>query len=303
MKTLLRRLSVGFVAEDAGGTEAIRTTAPRALTSAMAELGAARSWPATESCLETFVNADFLPPMIEELEDTSWRRYAVAAHSLGRFWLQLRVQAQRLRAVWLANGCAWSKRALDIAVSLALLITLSPLFLLIAALVWLEDRGPVFFPQTRVGQDGTEFKMYKIRSMCRDAEERLRELLGQNHHKEGVTFKLRDDPRITRVGKWLRKFSFDELPQLYNVLIGNMSLVGPRPPVPREVAKYSPAHRRRLAVKPGVTCIWQISGRSEIDFSGQVQLDVDYIENQSFWVDLKLLARTIPAVLSGKGAC
>src|SRR5207245_11794655 len=163
--------------------------------------------------------------------------------------------------------------------------------------------GPVFFAQTRVGQFGKEFKMHKIRSMCLDAEQRLKELLAQNQHKEGVTFKIKDDPRITRVGKWLRKFSFDELPQLFNVFIGNMSLVGPRPPVPREVAMYSLANRRRLAIKPGITCIWQISVRSEIDFSGQVELDVDYIENQNFWTDVGILARTVPAVFSGKGAC
>src|SRR4029077_20722288 len=131
------------------------------------------------------------------------------------------------------------------------------------------------------------FKMYKIRSMCLDAEQRLKDLLDKNQHKEGVTFKIKDDPRITHVRKWLRKFSLDELPQLYNVFIGDMSLVGPRPPVPREVAKYTPAHRRRLAAKPGITCIWQVSGRSEIDFSGQVQLDVNYIENQTFLLDLK----------------
>src|SRR5438045_6957490 len=145
--------------------------------------------------------------------------------------------------------------------------------------------------------------MYKIRSMCLDAEQRLKEILEKNHHKEGVTFKLKDDPRITKVGRWLRKFSLDELPQIFNVFIGNMSLVGPRPPVPREVAKYAPADRRRLATRPGITCIWQISGRSEIDFSGQVPLDVNYIEAQGFWLDMLILLRTVPAVLSGKGAC
>jgi lipopolysaccharide/colanic/teichoic acid biosynthesis glycosyltransferase len=227
----------------------------------------------------------------------------LAQHPLGRSWLITRVQGQRLRAFWLAHGHEFIKRGLDVTVSLAMLILLSPLFLIIATLVWLEDGGPIFFAQTRVGQYGREFKMYKVRSMCRNAEEKLRELLSKNVHKEGVTFKIKDDPRITRVGKWLRKFSFDELPQLYNVFIGDMSLVGPRPPVPREVAMYSPAHRRRLATKPGITCIWQISGRSEIDFSGQVQLDVDYIETQGFWLDMKILAWTIPAVLSGKGAC
>lgn len=205
--------------------------------------------------------------------------------------------------MYLANGNAWAKRALDVAVSLPLLALLAPVFAIIAALVWLEDGGPVFFAQTRVGRHGEEFKMYKVRSMCHNAEERLRELLQQNHHKEGVTFKIKDDPRITRVGKWLRKFSLDELPQLYNVLLGNMSLVGPRPPVPREVALYLPEDRRRLAVRPGVTCLWQVGGRSAIDFSGQVKLDVQYIETQSLWLDLKILLRTIPAVISGEGAC
>jgi lipopolysaccharide/colanic/teichoic acid biosynthesis glycosyltransferase len=215
----------------------------------------------------------------------------------------LHVQQQRLHAKWLAHGTEALKRMLDILLSFTALILLSPLFGLIALLVWIEDGGPIFFTQIRVGQFGREFKMYKIRSMCLDAEQRLKDLLAKNVHKEGVTFKLKDDPRITCVGKWLRKFSLDELPQLYNVLIGDMSLVGPRPPVPREVAKYSLEHRRRLAIKPGITCIWQISGRSEIDFSGQVQLDVNYIEHQTLWTDFLIMARTIPAVFSGKGAC
>jgi exopolysaccharide biosynthesis polyprenyl glycosylphosphotransferase len=239
-------------------------------------------------------------------EDTSLsllRRYAAAQNPLGRFWLQWHVEQQRLRAEWLAHGTAFTKRAFDIVVSAAFLLLLSPLFLVIAMLVWIEDGGPIFFAQTRIGRYGREFKMYKVRSMCHDAEKRLKELLEKNQQKEGVTFKLKDDPRITRVGKWLRKFSLDELPQFYNVFIGDMSLVGPRPPVPREVAKYSLAHRRRLAVRPGITCIWQVSGRSEIDFSGQVQLDVDYIESQSFLTDLRILLRTVPAVISGKGAC
>lgn len=239
----------------------------------------------------------------EDTKSNLLRRYSVAQTSLGRCLLRLHVDQQRLRAYWFAHGTSFFKRSLDITVCLFFLISLSPLFLLIAILVWIEDGGPVFFAQTRVGQFGREFKMYKIRSMCLNAEERLKELLEKNHHKEGVTFKVKDDPRITRVGKWLRKFSFDELPQLYNVFIGDMSLVGPRPPLPREVAKYSLAHRRRLAIKPGITCIWQISGRSEIDFSGQVQLDVNYIESQSMGTDFQILVRTIPAVLSGKGAC
>ena len=239
----------------------------------------------------------------QDITELLLRRYAFAQNPVGRLVLSLHVTQQRLHASWQANGTAVLKRAIDICVSFALLILLSPVFLLIAILVKLEDGGPVFFRQTRVGQYGREFKMYKIRSMCLDAEQRLKDLLANNHHAEGVTFKIKEDPRITRVGKWLRKFSFDELPQFYNVLIGDMSLVGPRPPVPREVAKYSLAHRRRLAIKPGITCIWQVSGRSEIDFSGQVQLDVNYIETQSFWMDVKILVRTVPAVISGKGAC
>jgi lipopolysaccharide/colanic/teichoic acid biosynthesis glycosyltransferase len=230
-------------------------------------------------------------------------RYPLPQGPLGRCFLMLYVQQQRLRAEWLAHGAAALKRTCDIVLSLAALLVLSPLFGIIALLVWIEDGGQIFFTQIRVGQFGREFKMYKMRSMCLDAEQRLKDLLAKNQHKEGVTFKLKDDPRITRVGKWLRKFSFDELPQLYNVLIGDMSLVGPRPPVPREVAKYSLEHRRRLAIKPGITCIWQISGRSEIDFSGQVQLDVNYIEHQTLWTDFLIMARTIPAVFSGKGAC
>ncbi len=238
-----------------------------------------------------------------ELDEALHRRFIAAQTPLGRFWLNARFQQQLLRAQWVGMGADILKRAFDILVSAMVLIVLSPLFLAIAVAVWVEDGGPMIFAQPRVGQYGRRFRMYKIRSMCLDAEERLQELLLKNQHKEGVTFKLKDDPRITRVGKFLRKYSLDELPQFFNVLSGDMSLVGPRPPVPREVAKYTPADRRRLAVRPGITCIWQISGRSEIDFSGQVQLDVRYIETQSFWSDLRILLRTVPAVLSGKGAC
>jgi exopolysaccharide biosynthesis polyprenyl glycosylphosphotransferase len=238
-----------------------------------------------------------------ELNSLVLRRYELAQSFAGRLLLNLHVEFQRMRASWIAGGAGAVKRGFDIAASFLALVVLSPLFAFIAIVVKIEDGGPVFFSQTRVGQFGRQFKMFKFRSMCLDAEQRLKDLIAKNHHKEGVTFKIKDDPRITRVGKWLRKFSLDELPQLFNVFIGNMSLVGPRPPLPREVTHYSLAHRRRLAVRPGITCIWQISGRANIDFSGQVQLDVDYIETQGFWVDVKILAKTIPAVLSGKGAC
>lgn len=224
-------------------------------------------------------------------------------HPLGRWGIWLQVEWQRLCWHCSVAGAQSTKRAFDLVASLLALIFLSPLLFVIGLLIRLEDGGPVFFKQTRVREFGREFKMFKYRSMCLDAEERLADLLARNQHREGITFKIADDPRITKVGKWLRKFSFDELPQLYNVLVGDMSLVGPRPPVPREVALYSLADRRRLLIKPGITCFWQISGRSEIDFSGQVLLDVKYIETRSFWLDIKILAKTVPAVLGGKGAC
>jgi len=231
------------------------------------------------------------------------RRFMSTQSLPGRCWLGVHVQWQRWLWRWLLHGAGIAKRTTDIIASAAALVALTPLFALIVLLIKLEDGGPVIFKQTRVGKFGREFKMYKFRSMCLDAEARLRELLAKNQHKEGVTFKVKDDPRITRAGRWLRKFSLDELPQFYNVLKGDMSLVGPRPPVPREVALYSLADRRRLAAMPGITCFWQISGRSEIDFSGQVKLDVQYIESQKFLVDVRILVKTVPAVLSGKGAC
>ncbi|MDB6122926.1 MAG: Undecaprenyl-phosphate galactose phosphotransferase [Pedosphaera sp.] len=240
----------------------------------------------------------------QEIKQLLVQHYLPVHRPLGRWRMTVHLFLKRLSWHWLVYREEVLKRAFDFSVSLFSLILLSPLFLLIGILVKLEDGGPVFFTQTRVGKFGREFKMYKVRSMCLNAEERLRELMARNQHGDkGVTFKIKDDPRITKVGRWLRKLSFDELPQLYNVLIGDMSLVGPRPPLPREVKRYTLADHQRLAVKPGITCIWQISGRSEIDFSGQVKLDVNYIESRSFWVDVTILAKTVPAVISGKGAC
>lgn len=230
-------------------------------------------------------------------------RLAAAQTLPGRWWLNLRVHWKAWLWRQVRDHGRRAKRLFDAAVSALLLLLFLPLLLLVALWIKLEDGGPALFVQIRVGQFGREFKMYKFRSMVLDAEARLEELLAKNRHREGVTFKIKDDPRLTRAGRWLRKFSFDELPQLFNVLKGDMSLVGPRPPLPREVAQYSLADRRRLAAKPGITCLWQIGGRSEIDFSGQVKLDVQYIEAQSFTLDIKILARTVPAVLAGKGAC
>jgi exopolysaccharide biosynthesis polyprenyl glycosylphosphotransferase len=238
-----------------------------------------------------------------EINTLVLQRFGASGQPLRRCRIRNRVRRQRLRWNWELRRDPWVKRLFDIVFSSAVICVFAPLFLLIAVLIKIEDRGPIFFTQIRVGKYGRLFKMYKFRSMCIDAEKRLEELKAKNKHKEGVTFKIKDDPRITRVGKWLRKLSMDEMPQFFNVLFGDMSVVGPRPPVPREVALYTPAHRRRLAVKPGITCIWQVSGRAEIDFSGQVALDVRYIECQSLLTDLKIAVQTIPAVLSGRGAC
>ena len=178
---------------------------------------------------------------------------------------------------------------------------LSPLFLLTALAIKIDNPGPVFFSQPRVGKQGRLFTMYKFRSMITGADKMKDQLLDRDE-SGGVIFKMKKDPRITKVGRIIRKLSIDELPQIWNVLKGDMSMVGPRPPVPREVAEYEYSDRRRLDVIPGITCIWQVSGRSNIDFKGQVRLDVDYINSQSFWGDLKILLKTIPAVLFGKGA-
>lgn len=236
-----------------------------------------------------------LPPALLE-------RFAAFESAVGRRRLHLYLERKRL--VWRGAlaGAHAAKRTLDVIGAACALVALAPLFLLVALFIKLEDRGPILFPQVRVGRHGREFKMLKFRSMRIDAEARLRELLAKNQHSQGVTFKIKDDPRITRIGRILRKFSVDEFPQFWNVLRGDMSLVGPRPPVPREVALYTLADRRRLAVKPGLTCLWQISGRSEIDFNGQVQLDVRYIESRSLREDIRILCKTVPAVLSGTGA-
>jgi exopolysaccharide biosynthesis polyprenyl glycosylphosphotransferase len=237
-------------------------------------------------------------PAIDPLLLSHWTAFE---SRFGLWRLKTSVRLRRLAWRWYVDGAELAKRAVDVAGSLAALLVLSPLLLAVALLVRL-DRGPVFFAQKRIGRFGREFRMYKFRSMRPDAEQRLAELLAANQHQTGVTFKIKNDPRITPIGRWLRRFSLDELPQFFNVLIGDMSLVGPRPPVPREVALYALADRRRLVVKPGITCIWQVSGRSEIDFPGQVRLDVSYIENQSLFQDLRILLRTPRAVIFGSGS-
>jgi lipopolysaccharide/colanic/teichoic acid biosynthesis glycosyltransferase len=194
------------------------------------------------------------------------------------------------------------KRLLDILISLVALILLSPLFAIVALLIKLTDGGPVIYVQTRIGKQGKPFPFPKFRSMVINADKLKDTLLNQAERKGDVTFKMKKDPRITKIGSFIRRFSIDELPQLWCVLIGDMSIVGPRPPVPREVALYSQEDRRRLEVTPGLTGIWQVSGRSDIGFKQQVELDVLYIESHGFLLDLKLILKTIPAVLTGKGA-
>jgi len=206
--------------------------------------------------------------------------------------------AWRLRA----DSAPWLKRALDLVGAGLLLIVTAPLLGLVALAIKLEDGGPILFRQVRVGKDGRHFLMYKYRSMVPNAEALKAKLMERNEMRDGVLFKIRNDPRVTRVGRICRRLSLDELPQLLNVLRGDMSLVGPRPPVPSEVARYDPAQRRRLAATPGITCLWQVSGRNDIDFHGQVRLDVQYIERQTLTMDISILLRTVPAALSGKGA-
>ncbi|OAN46049.1 glycosyl transferase [Chloroflexus islandicus] len=193
------------------------------------------------------------------------------------------------------------KRVLDITVASIAIVLTAPIMLITAILIKLESPGPVIFKQVRVGKDGEHFYCYKFRSMYVDAEQRLRELQAQNE-ADGPVFKMKRDPRVTRVGRVIRKLSIDELPQLFNVLQGDMSLVGPRPALPSEVAKYTYEQLGRLHAIPGITGLQQVSGRSDLDFKRWVELDLQYIAEQSIWKDFEILLRTIPAVLLGRGA-
>jgi lipopolysaccharide/colanic/teichoic acid biosynthesis glycosyltransferase len=232
--------------------------------------------------------------LIAELSD----RYSRPARGPARWRFYWKKYAWQI----LVGGARALKRLIDVAAAGGALVVLSPLFAAVALAIKLTDHGPVFFWQTRVGQWGAEFRFPKFRSMVVNAEALKAALAKQSHHGDSVTFKMRNDPRITWIGRIIRKLSIDELPQLWCVLEGGMSLVGPRPPLPTEVARYTLADRRRLDVKPGLTCIWQVSGRGDIPFDQQVQLDVQYIESRSVWLDVQLLLKTVPTVLLGKGA-
>ena len=198
-------------------------------------------------------------------------------------------------------GQLFIKRVMDFIISAIMLMLLSPLFLIVAIAIKLDSKGPIFFAQERVGMNKRAFKLLKFRSMVVNAEE-LKEALADQNEVDGPVFKIKKDPRITRVGRFIRKTSIDELPQLWNAFVGDISLVGPRPPLFSEVDQYEWLFRRRISVKPGITCLWQVSGRNELSFDEWMELDKQYIENWSIWLDIKILFMTIPTVLLGRGA-
>lgn len=193
------------------------------------------------------------------------------------------------------------KRFFDICLSAAALVVLSPLLLVIAILIYLEDKGSVIYSQTRIGKDGRAFKLYKFRSMCVDADEKLKDLQKLNE-RDGPVFKIKNDPRVTKVGKFIRKTCIDELPQLVNIIKGDMSIVGPRPPLPNEVEQYNSYQKQRLLVVPGLTCYWQIQKGEETTFDEWVELDLKYIKERSILLDFRLILLTFKVILSGKGA-
>jgi lipopolysaccharide/colanic/teichoic acid biosynthesis glycosyltransferase len=196
---------------------------------------------------------------------------------------------------------AIAKRIFDFVIAACLLIPASIIMIPVALIIKATDRGPIFFKQIRVGKGGRLFYCYKFRSMCIDAEEKKQELMHLNE-ASGPVFKIKADPRVTPIGAWIRKMSIDELPQFFNVIKGEMSMVGPRPPIPSEVEQYGDHERQRLAVHPGITCLWQIGGRSNVTFERWVELDLEYIKTMNFWKDIGIVLKTIPAVLKSSGA-
>lgn len=193
------------------------------------------------------------------------------------------------------------KRIIDFIGALVGLILISPVMIIVAIWIKLDSKGPVFFAQSRVGRDGKQFVMYKFRSMCTDAEELLGELKDDNE-MSGPMFKIKDDPRITKIGKFVRKTSIDELPQLFNIIKGDMSLVGPRPSLPKEVAQFTTFQKQRLIAKPGLTCYWQVSGRSDVSFKEWMKMDVKYIIKRNTLLDIILIVKTVGVLFGDKGA-
>jgi lipopolysaccharide/colanic/teichoic acid biosynthesis glycosyltransferase len=219
-----------------------------------------------------------------------------------RFEVDPALEATPRQAIGQSVGLEVWRRIFDVVGAGVLLVLTAPLSAVVALALRLAGNERVIFWQQRVGVGGRRFWFPKFTSMQNGSYALHQDMLALSDHKDSVTFKMRDDPRVTRIGRVIRALSIDELPQLWTVLRGDMSLVGPRPPLPSEVARYTAVQRRRLEVKPGLTCLWQVHGRSLLPFSQQVVLDIEYIDNQSIWLDLKIVLRTIPAVLSCKGA-
>jgi lipopolysaccharide/colanic/teichoic acid biosynthesis glycosyltransferase len=238
---------------------------------------------------------------VERLYDWA-SRYQRAATPRLRRWRRIHRRGKAALHIAPERAYRVSKRAVDILASSSLMILFSPLMLLVALAIKLTDGGPVLFWQKRVGIWGETFDFPKFRSMVIDADQMVDKLMDHNHHGDSITFKIKRDPRVTWIGRIVRRFSIDEFPQLLCVLRGQMSMVGPRPALTREVDNYSQEHRRRLGVRPGMTCIWQVSGRADLPFDRQVEMDVAYVESHNFWLDLKLVVSTVPAVISGRGA-
>lgn len=245
--------------------------------------------------VQYFRSAECPPHLMSPMElleatkrDSIWRHLTLRRR-LAQWWV-----AVKLRAA--------AKRTVDIVGAGVGVIVLSPLLIATAIAIKLESPGPVFFTQERVGKRGKPFNMIKFRSMRTTAEADKAALQTQNESEDGVLFKMKADPRVTRIGRIIRRFSIDELPQLFNILRGDMAIVGPRPAIHSEVAQYDHEARKRLQTKPGLTCIWQVSGRSDLSFGQQVDLDIQYLRQQSILTDVKLIARTIPAVVTGRGA-
>lgn len=225
-------------------------------------------------------------------------RFQVSPERLARRKL---VDRENMRAVYEAKSPVFKvvKRAADVALSGLALVALSPIMLGAAIAIMVEDGRPVIYAAPREGKDGKPFKMYKFRSMYRDAESKLQELLAQNE-QTGPAFKIKDDPRITKVGNFIRKTSIDELPQLVNIIAGDMSIVGPR--AIQKTQEYTPHEAQRLVVQPGLSCYWQISGRSNVSWEDWVELDLDYIQDMSIWTDIKIIAKTFGVVFKGTGS-
>ncbi|MGH4052346.1 MAG: sugar transferase [Clostridium sp.] len=193
------------------------------------------------------------------------------------------------------------KRIIDVIGALSGLILISPVMIIVAIWIKLDSKGPVFFAQSRVGKRGKKFTMYKFRSMCTEAEHLLNELKDDNE-MSGPMFKMKDDPRVTKIGKFVRKTSIDELPQLFNILKGDMSIVGPRPSLLKEVVQFTPFQKRRLVAKPGLTCYWQVNGRSDVSFKEWMKMDVEYIEDRNTWIDIVLIFKTVGVLFGDEGA-